>query len=273
VASLLPEDFWVNARNAVAREKPGVTWLAESVHASFIAYRRFNNLSAISDSEVYGGFDLTYDYDIFPIWQAVVTGNQPVIRYLEMLRFQDAIYPGNFAKLRYVENHDQLRIMKLAKNRNQALAWTAFQAFNRGAMLLYGGQESAETTTPSLFDIDRVRWGNYELSGFLASLARLKKHPAQLEGKFIIAHDQPAIVAYWLLPGNNLVGIFNVTGNSGRIGTSIPDGDYRDLLNDKVVTISGGEVNLPEIACILSAGGRIPQFEPLYSPLLDYHPE
>src|SRR5690606_18080771 len=141
--------------------------------------RRENGLSGLSDSEVYAAFDLTYDYDIWPIFQQAVRGVVPVKRYLEALRFQDAIYPQNFVKMRCVENHDQLRILKLAPSRSQALAWTAFAAFNRGAFLVYAGQESAATHTPSLFDIDKVEWGAYEFQTFLTRLAGLKKHPAQ----------------------------------------------------------------------------------------------
>ncbi len=136
VASLLPQEFWREARRAVAEVKPGVIWLAESVHAAFVAERRSRGLSGISDSELYSAFDLTYDYDIWAIWQAAVLGKVPAARYLEMLRFQDAIYPANFTKMRCVENHDQARIIELAPSRSQALAWTAFQAFNRGAFLI-----------------------------------------------------------------------------------------------------------------------------------------
>jgi len=125
VASLLPLDFWQQARKAVAEVKEGVIWLAESVHANFVAHRRQYQLSAVSDSELYTAFDLTYDYDIWPIWQAAVRGDEPLGRYLEALRYQDCIYPGNFVKMRCVENHDQLRIMKLARTPKQARAWTA----------------------------------------------------------------------------------------------------------------------------------------------------
>ncbi|MBK7204129.1 alpha-amylase family glycosyl hydrolase [Candidatus Amarolinea dominans] len=128
VASLLPVDFWRRARAAVAQVKPGVIWLAESVHAAWVAHRRSVNLSGLSDGELYQAFDLTYNYDIWPVWQAAVLGQASVARYLEMLRFQDAIYPDNFIKLRCVENHDQMRIMRLAPSLDQALAWTALRS-------------------------------------------------------------------------------------------------------------------------------------------------
>ncbi len=92
--------------------------------------------------------------------------------------------PTNFVKLRCVENHDQARIMALAPSRTQALAWTAFQVFNKGAFLVYGGQESAAEHTPSLFDVDKVQWGDYPLLPFLTALARLKKDPALIHGQF-----------------------------------------------------------------------------------------
>jgi hypothetical protein len=270
VASLLPEEFWVEARQAVAAVKPGVLWLAESVHAAFVEYRRREGLSAISDSEVYSGFDLTYVYDIWPIWQAAVNGRVAVSRYLEMLRFQDAIYPGNYAKMRYVENHDNDRIMGAAPSRDQALAWTAFEAFNRGAFLIYGGQESEAAHTPSLFDIDKVEWKDYSLAPFLTRLAKLKKDPAQVNGKFIITAAEPAIQAVWLHEGSNLFGVFNVSRNSGTLKMILPDGEYENLLGGEKITVKNGETAIPATAFILRVPGKLERVSPLKSELLDF---
>ena len=269
VASLLPQEFWIQARAEVEKVKPGVIWLAESVHASFVAHRRENGLSGLSDSEIYAAFDLTYDYDIWPIFQQAVRGVVPVKRYLEALRFQDAIYPQNYIKMRCVENHDQLRIMKLAPSRSQALAWTAFSAFNRGAFMIYAGQESAATHAPSLFDIDKVEWGAYELQPFLTRLAGLKKHPA-LEGNLYFLSTEPAIQAAWVGLGKGLYGIFNTSRGHGRVEVQLPDGDYLDLLTDLRVHVRDGYVDLPTDATVLEVehprGYRTLSFE-----LMDYH--
>lgn len=245
VASILPQAFWLTARAAVEEVKPGVLWLAESVHASFVADRRARGLSGLSDSELYVAFDLTYDYDIWPIFQQAVRGAVPVKRYLEMLAFQNAIYPQNFIKMRCAENHDQLRILKLAPSRSQGLAWTAFEAFNRGAFLIYGGQESAATHTPSLFEIDKVDWGSYELQLFLTRLAGLKKHPA-LNGNLYFLAAEPALQAAWAGGlGRGLYGVFNTSGQLGRVEVQLPDGDYLDLLTDQRVAVRGGSLDLP----------------------------
>jgi Alpha amylase, catalytic domain/Bacterial Alpha amylase C-terminal domain len=269
VASLLPKAFWVEARDEVAKIKAGMVWLAESVHACFVGTRRSNGLTGLSDSELYEAFDLTYDYDIWPIWQLAVQGKVPVRRYIEMLRFQDSIYPQNYIKMRCVENHDQARIMRLAPSRQQAIAWTAFQAFNKGAFLIYAGQESVARHTPSLFDIDKVEWSDYSLQPFMTRLVKLKKDPAQVEGKFTVVQADPAIQAAWENPGKSLYGIFNTSGKSGYIMVNLTDGTYRDLLNDGQIVVKGGKTMLPEAASIVRYSDTI-LLRPAYSELLDY---
>jgi len=268
VASLVPQEFWVEARREMAKVKPGVIWLAESVHAAFVAYRRSIDLPTISDSELYAAFDLTYVYDIWPIWQAAATGRIPVGRYLEMLRFQDAIYPENYAKMRYVENHDQARVMAVAGSRQQALAWTAFEAFNKGPFLIYAGQESAARHTPSLFDKDPVEWGSYELSPFLTRLMQLKKDPAQTEGQFVVTAAEPCIQAAWVKRGGSLYGVFNVAGKHGQVKAHLPDGRYADLLGGPEVEVTRGHLSAPESAAVVRCEAAL-QLEPFYSDLLD----
>jgi hypothetical protein len=269
VASLLPKGFWVQARAEVAKVKPGVIWLAESVHANFVGERRSNKLIGLSDSELYEAFDITYDYDIWPIWQLAVQGKVPVRRYIEMLRYQDCIYPENYIKMRCVENHDQARIMRLAPSRAQGMAWIAFEAFNKGPYLIYGGQESGVKHTPSLFEIDKVEWGDYNLQPFLTRLVKLKKDPAQVEGKFIVMQADPAIQAAWEYPGKSIYGIFNTSGKTGYIMVNLPDGTYRDILNDGQVLVRGGKILLPEAAAIVRFTDTI-LLRPAYSEMLDY---
>ncbi len=269
VASLVPQKFWLQARAKLAKRRAGVIWLAESVHASFVGTRRMNGLTGLSDSELYSAFDMMYDYDIWPIWQLAVQGKVPVRRYIEMLRYQDCIYPANYVKMRCVENHDQARIMRLAPTRTQGMAWTAFEAFNKGPFLIYGGQESGTKHTPSLFDIDKVDWGDYSLQPFLCRLARLKKDPAQVQGKFVVIQADPAIQAAWEYSNKSLYGIFNTSGKSGYIMVSLQDGTYRDILNDGQVTVRAGKALLPESAAIVRFAEPL-LLRPAYSELLDY---
>lgn len=270
VASIVPLDFWLRARQRVEEAKPGVIWLAESVHTSFVGKRREVGLSGHSDAETFQAFDLEYDYDIWAIWQAAVTGQTPVSRYLEMVRLQNSIYPREWIKMRCVENHDQARIMALAKTRESALAWTAFAFFNKGAALIYGGQETGAVHTPSLFIDDKVDWDSHELQPYLTTLARLKKDPAVANGTFIIATPEPAIVAAWESDQGCLLGVFNVTGTQGEVEVPLPDGTYPDVLSGAQVHVTGGRVAIPDVAVIVRYSAPVkPRW--FYSLLLDLH--
>lgn len=268
VASLLPGSFWVHARQAVEYVKPGMVWLAESVHAGFVAARREVGLQAISDSELYQAFDMTYDYDIWPIWRSAVQGRVPVARYLEMLRFQDAIYPNNYVKMRYPENHDQPRIFGFAPSPEQAMAWTAFEAFNKGSFLIYAGLESGATHTPSLFDCDPIQWNGYGYTTFIQKLTSIKKDPAVQKGVFTILESEPAIQASWYSPEGSLYGVFNVSRAEGEIPVRLPDKLYEDVLTGNVIEVRNGRACVPESAAILRYQGTINN-RPFHSDLLD----
>ena len=212
VASAVPLPFWKRARREVAAVNPNVLWLAESVHTDFLIDRREQGLVAHSDGEIHEAFDLSYDYDVWPLWERAVNDPTAVSNYLTALWYQKGIYPVHSVKMRCVENHDQQRIMKRAPSRAQALAWTAFQAFNEGPFLLYAGQESEETHTPNLFDIDKVRWGQYELQSYLTKLCKLKKDDVMVNGRFTLLTPQPAITAIWQAAEGGLYGVFNISG-------------------------------------------------------------
>jgi glycosidase len=251
VASIVPVDFWMAARGAVAQVKPGVIWLAESVHADFIAGRRRNGLLAQSDCEVFQAFDLEYDYEIWPIWQAAVVDPAKLARYTDLVKFQEVIYPANYVKMRCVENHDNARIMRLAPSQSQALAWTAFQAFNKGAFLIYGGQESGATHTPSLFEFDKVDWGSYAWQPFLTRLAKLKKDPAMIGGNFYLLENKPTLQAAWMTEAGGLYGIFNTAKIGGEAAVQLPDGTYTNLLDDLPVMVKHGRMAIPQSAAVV----------------------
>ena len=251
VAPLVPIEFWLKARQAVGAVRPGVLWLSESIDVNFIHDRRTHGLRALCDAEIYQAFDLTYDYDIWATWQKAVTGQLPLSRYLDLLIYQDCVHPVDSIKMRCVENHDNQRIMALAPTREQALAWTAFQAFNRGAFLIYGGQESGATHTPVLWVIDRIAWGDYALQPFLTRLNWLKQDPAVVSGAFRLLAASRGIQAAWQGEPAGLYGIFNVNGEAGPVEVQLPDGIYTNLLNDEPIAIRGGRTEMPAIAAIL----------------------
>lgn len=274
VAPLVPIEFWMRARTEIGEINPRTIWLAESVHAAFVEQRRTHGLRAHGDAELYAAFDLEYDYELWPVWQAAVRGLVPVRRYLELLRMQRVLYPAQAVKMRCVENHDQLRIMELAEDRELALAWSAFEAFNDGALLLYAGQEAGVSRTPSLFDRDPIEWGDYELAAFTRRLAALKKEPAVYEGSYAVASAEPVVQVIRRSLKGCLLGLFDLEADSGggqTVEVELPDGDYQELLSEEPVEVRGGRVRLPRRACVLRAEAvSSPRW--FYSELFDYAP-
>ena len=250
VASLVPVEFWLKARAAAAAINPGMIWLAESVHPDWIAERRRKGLFALSDSDLYSAFDMTYDYDVFRAWDRTVEGKLDVRYYLDLLYLQDAMYPEDYVKLRFVENHDSERIMAVAPSREQALAWTALQAFNKGAWLVYAGEESASAIKPSHFEKDVIPWGEYELTDFIKKLALLKKDPAIKKDNLYWLKADPAVQAVWFSGAASLGGVFNTSGKKGEILTVFPDGSYQNLLTGEDFLIKDQRMLIPDGACI-----------------------
>ena len=58
VASKIPVEFWIQARQQVAEVKSDCLWLAETIHPGFVRYLRTLNLTGHSDSEMYQAFDV-----------------------------------------------------------------------------------------------------------------------------------------------------------------------------------------------------------------------
>lgn len=278
VASLVPLEVWTQVRAELEAVRPGLLWLAETVHPSFVEARRAAGLATAGDAEVFEAFDLEYQYDAWSVWQSVVTGALPVGRFLELVRWQQATLPAHGAKLRFVENHDQYRVQRFVPTRAQALAWTVVMAAVPGPFMVYAGQESGARRWPSLFEPDPVAWGARELTGFLTSVAALVKHPAQREGTFLVLEDSPHVQVAWgrlergvlspVASGPALVVVADVEGSGGEAAVQLPDGDYRDALSGATVPVRGGRLAAPEHAWALEVGAPVP-VTPWQTPLLD----
>jgi len=231
VASIIPLSFWVDAKAQVEAINPDFIWLAESVETGWVIDRRRNGLTAHADAELYQAFDLTYDYDVWSVWKAVVIGKLPTLRYLEMVEFQKGIYPEDYIKMRCVENHDNARIMKFAPNQTSAKAWTALEVFLPGAFLMYAGQESAAIKTPSLFEFDKIHWGDYLLQDWLTKLIQIKKSNIFINGNHTFLSAEPMVQSIWIGEKNALYGFFNINNIKGPISCQLPDGIYEDLIS------------------------------------------
>lgn len=244
VASIVPIDFWKRARSEISAFKPNFIWLAESVDPEFISYLRNCGYGAFSDGEVYGAFDITYDYDIKSFFTDYVEGKIPLSRYIFELNRQESIYPQNYIKLRYLENHDMPRAAHTFPDIKRLTSWTSFMYFQKGAVLLYAGQETVNTNTPSLFDIDPVNWNTgANITQLIKNLTRIKDLPIVANGAYRLTDAGNDIVyGEYKYGENQLVGIFSLKDKVENVDVSLPDGDYKNYVDNTSVMVSNGKI-------------------------------
>lgn len=254
VASLLPIEFWKKARVEVAKVNKDCIWLAESVHASFIKKLRDKGLDAYSDSEVYQAFDICYDYDIQEAFIAYIKGDINLKEYIHLLNLQECIYPKNYIKLRFLENHDNPRAKSIIPDDNNLINWTAFMYFQKGTTLIYGGQEVEDDNCPSLFDIDKVNWHTgKDISNYFKKLYSIKKNPIFIDGNYrLVANkDLQVITGYFEKENSKAVGIFNLKSNVGQVPVELSDGEYVNKINNKVVVVKDNKIQLQQEPIII----------------------
>ncbi len=241
VASLVPLEFWKRAREAVKQVHPGFIWLAESVHREFGAYLRSSGLNCTRDPELYEAFDLEYEYDIRTVFDKYLKGEAPLSQWTDLLEFQEAIYPENYNKMRFLENHDQPRIASFVSDENDLINFTAMLYFLKGTTLLYAGQEWENDHLPSLFekeDIDRET--GYDLTPLLQRLAKIKKEALSPDDAFFAyAQDETHTAVMTRLDGESKkIGVFSLKSRQTKVKLDVPDGIYKNLIDgtDQCVT-------------------------------------
>ena len=245
VASLVPLDFWRAARSAVKQVNPDCIWLAETVHRSFAALARRRGFPAARDTEAFDAFDIEYDYDIREVFDKVLRRQAPLSSWIDLLEYQEAVYPANYNKLRCLENHDQPRIASVVPRESDLVNYSALLYFLKGTTLLYAGQEFADTHRPSLFEREPIcRDTGRDLSPLLRRLGEIKKSCFTPADPFWGAAEDEMRVA--LLRRGGFAGVFSLDSQAGPVPLperlEIPDGRYPDLLGGEPVLVKDGKL-------------------------------
>ncbi|OHD16832.1 MAG: hypothetical protein A2087_12150 [Spirochaetes bacterium GWD1_61_31] len=222
VASLVPVDFWLEARRRAEAIKPTI-WLAESVHKEFVAYLRQHGHYAASDSELHAAFDLTYDYDGREFLDEFIRGSASIQPYLDFIELQSCMYPADARKARFLENHDQARIAALVPQADRLRNITALWMLLPGTFFAYMGQEWGLTQQPDLFSNDPLDRSQAD-GDFLAFFSRMQAIGKQLRALTTrYAFHQPALglVLAEGFTGSRPVftALFNLDGRRGQLNT------------------------------------------------------
>ena len=255
LAPLIPLDFWIKARDTIENIKQGLIWIADTLEPWLIVEHRAHGFTAHSDSEIYQAFDICFDNQIKRPFYAYLRGDVKLSDYIINIENQEAWYPDNYCKLRFLENYSTQRIKSLISSNIVLRSWTAFLYLLKGAVMIFAGQEHSCTITPCLTGKDPIDWDSGpDLSGLIRNLYKIKKNPIFSQGVFYItANDRTDTATIRYVMGDKwLEGSFSLKGQSGLIDTFVSDGHYLNMLDYSVVNVKHGKYGVdqnPVIFC------------------------
>lgn len=251
VAPLIPLEFWKRVIAECNAINENLIWLSESIEPDFIKYLRSEGYVGHSDPEMYQAFDILYDYDVYPALKTYLLKDGDLKAYLRLVRTQEYIYPHDYLKLHFLENHDQQRIAAIVKNDVVLRNLTAWSFFQNGVGFIYAGQETKNVKTPSLFDKQAIDLSIKDQSfyDFIKKLIAIKKYPcfASVRRFDIIDHLQlDLIVAKMTSDDKVIFGLFNTAKHERQVYVPMDDGIYVDLISGKNVIVDHGILTLKE---------------------------
>lgn len=246
VASFVPVEFWLRAREACEQVRPGCIWLAETVHSGFGLMSRQMGLYSANDYEMFRAFDMEYDYDVREVFDRYLKGECALSNYMDVINFQECAYPQNYIKMRCLENHDQPRICSFVENVAALENFTAFLYFLKGSTLLYAGQEFMCKNVPSLFEKEVFpRDAEKDISGWFPKLNRMKKELlCSADAMVCSALDESHIAVIERMDGNaRKIGIFSLKAMEAEVPVKLEDGAYVNHLDGSQIRIVGGKLS------------------------------
>jgi glycosidase len=246
VCSLIPSHFWNKAVKRLREINDDVIMLGESVGKDFILYLRSLGHTGLSDSELYQYFDVLYPYDIKDYQDDFIANKKNLEKWLFSIKEQQAIYPLDFVKARYLSNHDLERIGSYYRKKDLEKIW-AFNFFLPGLTFIYAGDEFGEDIRQTLFEIEEIDWEkkNYDLTKLFKVLSQIKKADIYREGFFDYEVINDVAILKYLQNGNVSYGIFNF-GNQSSIKTNIKDGTYINKITGEKIIVKDGIINISD---------------------------
>lgn len=251
VAPIIPLAFWKKARKEVAKVNPEVIWLSESIEPEFIKYMRGEGYEAHSDAEMYQAFDILYDYDVYPDLKKYLEGRGTFRNYVEAVKRQEYLYPADYLKAHFLDNHDQERIASLVKDHYQLHNLIAWSFFQPGVGFIYAGSENAVSHRPNLFEHDPIDWDEHDPETYLLiqRMVQLKKEKIFFKKtRFDIEMYFPkdVLIATLSSPKEKLLGIFNFSGGKAKVILPINKSEVVDEISGKTYPLKKKVITITE---------------------------
>ena len=222
-AAGVPRDFWEAVRPELDKVRPNLAFLAEADDPLLLQR----------------AFDIDYAWDFYHVVSDALAGRAPASAVRAAWERAEAAYPRGALRLRFSDNHDQLRATGQA-GLPAALAASALMFTLDGVPLLYNGMETGDTTesaAPALFERMPIAWQMAErrpqVEGYYRGLAALRRgHAAFTRGsvRWLGNSDEARVLTFERAhAGETLVVAINLSSTAFAGLVDAPDGNYRDI--------------------------------------------
>ena len=207
--------------------KPGIAMLAEADDPALLQR----------------AFDIDYAWDFYHAVSESLVGHKPASFVRETWEKAAAAYPRGALRLRFSDNHDQLRATAQA-GLPAAMAASAVMFTLDGVPLLYNGMEvgdTSESAAPALFEKIPIVWGMAErrpqVASYYRALAALRRaHPALSRGtvRWLRNGDESRVLSWERSgagesPKESLIVAVNLSSTPFRGRVEAPAGAYSDI--------------------------------------------
>ncbi len=160
VASMVPTDFWIEARKELDKLKP-VFMLAES-----------------DAPELHQAFDMTYDWNVYHALNEIAAKKTGLDSLKRVMKRDKMNFPSNAFRMQFTTNHDENSWHGTAIKRlgDAFEPFTAFTFVIPGMPLIYSGQEAGINRSLDFFEKDTIDFSNLKYEKFYHTLIELKKN-------------------------------------------------------------------------------------------------
>ena len=243
VCSLIPYSFFEIALPVLKNINKDLFFFGESVHLGFAKYLRDLGYEVSSEGELYNLFDCLYEYDSYDYLEKYMKGECSISLYLNKVLEQEVIFPSNYVKARYIENHDFGSANGYLNDGIRTKNLLVLSYFVRGMSFLYNGIETLTKKRPNLFEIDEIDWSEYNtlnIVDLIKKLNQIKKHHLFKDGawSYKLINEEVVILSFEDL-NEKILAICNLNHFKDSIYIEeINDGEYLDLISDSPISIS-----------------------------------
>ena len=245
VASMVPTDFWEQARPEIEKIKPSIFMLAEADKPELMVK----------------AFDSDYSWGVMHAINDTFQGKKPATEVRKQWESERARFPQGSLHMRVADDHDELRLIARVGDR-ASLAAQALVYTLDGLPLVYNGMEvgdTAESADPALFEKVPITWGiarkRPAFPRFYREMAKLrKKNAAFTHGDLTWLNNsyEQHVISYLRSTGSNGIAVVvNTSGMPITVAVNAPHDRWLDVtpdLSKDAVDAANAPVSLKNIA-------------------------